>query len=99
MNLGNVKKKDTVRISTKDLSRLLAEHEQMSNHVTELQERLGQLLEENRQLKAAVPPPPEDEPIVEYPPSPTVQDPFDTFGPDVYIDGASKFRNDYFQGK
>ena len=107
-----VKKKETVRISKKDLARLLNEHEHMSQQITELQVRLGELLEENRKLKETLETPlpteedwknaPEDwgpgpgrspdpnDPLPINPP----MDPFDQWGPDVFIDGASRFRNE-----
>jgi|SRR5579885_74926 len=98
--MTEIKRKETIRISKKDLTRLLTENEQLAQHVTELQIRLNELLEENRQLKASLEHSqdyseegmPED-----FGPGPgRSPDPFDplpTWGPDVYIDGASKFRN------
>jgi hypothetical protein len=56
------KKKDTVRISKKDLLKLLSENEHMTKQVKELQGRMNEMLEEIRALKAekvAVPPEPE----------------------------------------
>ena len=49
------KKKETVRISKKDLLRLLSENEQQLKLITELQTRLNELLEENRKLKQQEP--------------------------------------------
>ena len=52
MNLDvDIKRKATVRVSRKDLQKLLAENEQMAEQITALQTRLNELLEENRQLK------------------------------------------------
>jgi hypothetical protein len=85
MNLGSVKKKDTVRVSQKDLQRLLTEHAHMAEQITSLQERMSELLEENRRLKSQ---PPVVIPVPEPTPHTGISDPFDMFGPDVYIDGS-----------
>jgi TolA-binding protein len=49
------KKKLTVRISKKDLLKLLSENEAMSKQITELQTRMNEMLEEIRNLKRASP--------------------------------------------
>ena len=54
MNTRKVKKKNTVRISQKDLLKLLAENEHMKNQVTELQTRGTELITENRDLKKKI---------------------------------------------
>ena len=50
-NLDETKKKETVRISKKDLLKLLSENEHMTKQITELQTRMTRLVEENRTLK------------------------------------------------
>jgi hypothetical protein len=95
------KKKETVRISKKDLRRLLAENEQQLNHITELQTRLNDLLEENRQLKlkaelpvkpkVADPDPKTDDPndpdyFPKYDPEPHIYPPLN---PNIYFDGSN----------
>jgi regulator of replication initiation timing len=51
MNLEESKKKETIRISKKDLLKLLSENEHMTKQITELQTRMNELVEENRRLK------------------------------------------------
>ena len=51
MNLEDVKKKETVRISKKDLLKLLSENEHMTKQITELQTRMTELVEENRKFR------------------------------------------------
>ena len=80
MNLEETKKKETVRISKKDLLNLLSENEHMAKQITELQTRMNELVEENRKLKL--------EAIVgtrtEH-----VPDPMPFINPDIYFDGSS----------
>ena len=75
MNLEDTKKKETVRISKKDLLRLLTENEQMSKQITSL-------LEENKILKG-------EKPTEKNDPN-DLLDPFPHpfINPDIYFDGA-----------
>lgn len=100
------KKKDTVRISKKDLLKLLADNEHLTQQVKDLQGRCNEYLEEVRSLKkdleeaeAALLEKEEGsmaerikkvmEDVAEkHPHNPM---PFHPMGPDIYIDGASKF--------
>lgn len=92
MNLEDSKKKETIRISKKDLLKLLSENEHMARQVTELQTRMTELVEENRRLKlpAKVAAPFSnlldddyvDEPFPRYDPPLTI--------PDIYFDGANR---------
>lgn len=52
MTEGKVKNKDTLRISQKDLLKLLEENKHMSSQVTELQTRGTELVNEVRDLKS-----------------------------------------------
>lgn len=79
MNLEETKKKETVRISKKDLLKLLSDNEHMAAQVTELQTRMTELVEENRKLKL--------EAIVG--PRPQQHDPLPFINPDIYFDGAN----------
>jgi hypothetical protein len=86
------KKKDTVRISKKDLLKMLSENEQQAKQIKDLQDRCNQYLEEVRDLKKKL----QDALIkkamdsvreeIQHNPMPV-----HPFGPDIYIDGASKF--------
>jgi hypothetical protein len=90
MNLDESKKKETVRISKKDLLKLLSENEHMAKQVTELQTRMTELVEENRRLKLPPKIAARAEPVYDDPddePFPTF-DPNPTFDPSIYIDGA-----------
>lgn len=115
MNTNEVpKKKDTIRISKKDLLKLLADNEQQAQQIAALQARCNEYLEEVRSLKkdleeaeAALL---EEETKVEEPEETmaerikkamdSVKDiprnpdpmPYHPMGPDIYIDGASRFR-------
>ncbi len=93
------KKKETVRISKKDLLRLLSENEQQLKHITELQTRCNELLEENRQLKLEKEDVKPDKP--QHNPEPRTDDPNDEdyfpkydpphphpINPNIYFDGA-----------
>lgn len=106
------KKKDTIRISKKDLLKLLADNEQQAQQIAALQARCNEYLEEVRSLKkdleeaeAAL----LEEDKVEEPEETmaerikkameSVKDerphnpmPYHPMGPDIYIDGASRFR-------
>lgn len=82
MNLEETKKKETVRVSKKDLLKLLSENEQMAKQITELQTRMTELVEENRKLKL--------ETIVGPRPSiPDAPDPMPFIDPNIYFDGAN----------
>lgn len=90
------KKKDTIRISKKDLLKLLSDNEQQAAHVKDLQGRCNKYLEEVRDLKkqlqeAKIKKVMEDiaETLPEYPSHNPM--PVHPFGPDIYLDGASKF--------
>ncbi len=98
MNLEESKKKETVRISKKDLLKLLSENEQMAKQITELQTRMNELVEENRSLKAEKPTPePEIEPkelskedIEELlKPKQHSRPSYPSFRRDVYFDGSN----------
>jgi predicted nuclease with TOPRIM domain len=54
------KKKDTVRISKKDLLELLSDNEHMTNQITNLQSRMSEMVEEIRVLKSEKPVIPEE---------------------------------------
>jgi len=83
MNLDESKKKETVRISKKDLLKLLSDNEHMSKQVTELQTRMTELVEENRRLKL--------EAITGRPPVAVLpeSDPMPFIRPDIYFDGSN----------
>lgn len=53
MNLEESKKKETVRISKKDLLKLLSENEQMAKQITELQAEINELTDKNRKMTTA----------------------------------------------
>jgi uncharacterized protein (DUF3084 family) len=99
MNLDvDIKRKATVRVSRKDLQKLLAENEQMAEQITALQTRMNELLEENRSLKAEKPAPvPEVEPkelskedIEELlKPQERTRPSYPSFRRDVYFDGSN----------
>lgn len=90
------KKKETVRISKKDLLRLLSDNEQQLKHITELQTRLNELLEENRQLKMEKLPAKVAQPVINE----GEDDDFPTYtpsedfhpqhiNPNIYFDGSN----------
>jgi hypothetical protein len=54
-------KKDTVRVSKKDLLKLLSENEHQAKQITELQARMSQMQEEIRALKFSKEPVPLEE--------------------------------------
>ena len=54
MNTGKVKKKNTVRISQKDLLELLSHNQHLQLQVTELQTRGTELVTENRAHKETI---------------------------------------------
>ena len=107
------KKKDTIRISKKDLLKLLAENEQQAEQIKRLQDRCNEYLEEVRSLKADLSEAEkaldvaeetmlekEEESLadrikkaMEDMPPPRNPDPmpYHPMGPDIYIDGASRF--------
>lgn len=96
MNLDvDIKRKATVRVSRKDLRKLLTENEQMGEQITALQTRLNELLEENRKLRAeklqpkpAIDPEDDDiEPFPDFNPQPHLID------PNIYFDGSNGLRN------
>jgi len=94
MNLEESKKKETVRISKKDLLKLLSENEQMAKQITELQTRMNELVEENRVLKAEKPakePEPKElsEEDIEDLLKPTPRPSYPSFRRDVYFDGSN----------
>ena len=99
MNLDETKKKETVRISKKDLLKLLSENEHMSRQITELQARMGELVEENRELRAnlpdkvAAPVVNEDDPNDLLDPFPTYDPPHPHINPNIYFDGANGLGN------
>lgn len=101
------KKKETVRISKKDLLALLSENEHLQQQVKDLQGRCNEYLEEVRSLKkdleeaeAAILETDTEESMAdrikkamdsvkdERPHNPM---PVHPFGPDIYLDGASRF--------
>lgn len=84
MNLDETKKKETVRVSKKDLLKLLSENEHMAAQVTELQTRMTELVEENRRLKLPPKIAAKAVPVYDDPD----EEPFPTFDPSIYIDGA-----------
>jgi len=76
MNLEtDIKRKATVRVSKKDLQKLLSENEQMAVQITALQARMTELVEENRKLKSKT-----DEYLDES---------FPPYDPNIYFDGAN----------
>ena len=89
MNLEETKKKETIRISKKDLLKLLSENEHMTKQITELQTRMTELVEENRRLKlpakVAAKPPPFSNLLDDE----SVDEPFPTYDPNIYFDGAN----------
>lgn len=99
MSDEKVKKKDTVRISQKDLLKLLAEHEHMTNQITELQTRGTELITENRDLKKQIQDLEQQMGVISalqamlevqnksksYDPGPEL------FNPDIYIDGSRHY--------
>lgn len=105
MNLDvDIKRKATVRVSRKDLQKLLAENEQMAEQITALQNRMNELLEENRRLRVELDDFPEFKPD-KTPVEPEPYDPDDdnTFpdynpphphiDPNIYFDGSNGLRN------
>lgn len=84
MNLEETKKKETVRISKKDLLKLLSENEHMTKQITELQARMTELVEENRRLKLPAKIAAKTLPNDDY-----VDEPFPTYDPNIYFDGAN----------
>ncbi len=48
------KKKDTIRVSKKDLLELLSDNEHMANQITDLQTRMNEMQEEIRAFKSAL---------------------------------------------
>jgi hypothetical protein len=104
MNEEIPKKKDTVRISKKDLLKLLAENEQQAAQIQKLQERCNEYMEEVRSLKKDLEEAEdamlekEEESIADrikkamadVPRNPSPM-PLHPMGPDIYIDGASRF--------
>lgn len=102
------KKKDTVRISKKDLLKLLSDNEQQAKQIKDLQGRCNDYLEEVRSLKkdleeaeAALLEGDKEESMADRikKAMDSVKDevrhnpmPYHPMGPDIYIDGASKFR-------
>ncbi len=98
MNLEETKRKETIRISKKDLLKLLSENEQMAKQITELQTRMSELVEENRVLKVEKP---ATEPEVEpkelskenieelLKPQPHSRPSYPSFRRDVYFDGSN----------
>lgn len=97
----STKKKETVRIAKKDLARLLNENEQMSHQITDLQTKINELLEENRQFKEQISVPEDEGAPEDWGPGPgrspdtndplpsDPRDPFPHWGPDIYLDGRS----------
>lgn len=82
MNLDiDVKRKATVRISKKDLQKLLSENEIMAVKIAALQDQVERLKEENRILGHLT------KPIVERV-SPPPDDPLPFIDPNIYFDGA-----------
>lgn len=84
MNLeADIKRKETVRVSKKDLLKLLTENEHMAQQITELQTRLTELQVENRRLRLEQITGRKAEPVNPEPaPAPFI-------GPDIYFDGHS----------
>lgn len=82
MNLeADVKRKETVRVSKKDLLKLLTENEHMAQQITELQARVTELEVENRRLRL--------EQITGRKAEPVNPEPAPFIGPDIYFDGHS----------
>lgn len=103
MNLDGAKKKETVRISKKDLLKLLSDNEHMTRQVKELQTRMTELVEENRVLKSdlpnkvAAPVIDEEDPNDLLDPFPTYHPPF--ISPDIYFDGSLDAAGPRFRSK
>lgn len=77
----DVKRKATVRISKKDLQKLLTENEKMAEQIATLQDQIERLKEENRILAHLT------KPIIERVPPPP-DDPLPFIDPNIYFDGA-----------
>lgn len=87
MNLDeDIKRKATVRVSRKDLQKLLLENEQMAEQIVALRAELDALRKEHLPAKPKVEPPPvePDEPdtFPDYNPQPFIR-------PDIYFDGSN----------
>lgn len=80
MNLDeDIKRKATVRVSRKDLQKLIAENEQMAEQIIALRAELDKLRKEHLPVKPkteVIPPPPDEEP-------------FPTYDPNIYFDGSN----------
>ncbi len=86
----NTKKKDTVRISKKDLLKLLSDNEHYQKQITELQTRGTELVTENRELKRQLAERPPFHYIpIEVPPPPQPSGIHPDLGPDIYFDSAN----------
>jgi Mn-dependent DtxR family transcriptional regulator len=101
------KKKDTIRISKKDLLKLLSDNEQQAKQIKDLQGRCNEYLEEVRSLKKDLEE--AEAALLEGDKEESMADrikkamdsvkediqrnpmPVHPFGPDIYLDGASKF--------
>lgn len=96
MNTEKTKKKETIRISKKDLLKLLADNEHYQKQITELQTRGTELLLENRELKKqlATQPPFTFVPI-EVPPPVQPSDIHPDLGPDIYFDNSYGLRDEH----
>jgi hypothetical protein len=90
MTLGKIKKKNTIRVSQKDLLELLSHNQHLQNQVIELQTRGTELVTENRSFKETI------EKLelqinilkaVTAPPQ--YHNPYEFMDPDIYFDGAN----------
>jgi cytochrome c-type biogenesis protein CcmH/NrfG len=87
MNTDVPKKKETIRISKKDLRQLLNDNAHYQQQITELQTRNTELLLENRELKKQATVLPESILIPYEPPAqPAPMHP--DLGPEIYFDNA-----------
>lgn len=93
---GPEKKKETVRISKKDLLRILAENEQMALQIAGLQSELAAVIDENLILKGEKFPSVEEDLLDPFPTyEPPTRDPEPHIYPsfprqDIYFDGSNK---------
>jgi hypothetical protein len=87
MNTDNLKKKETIRISKRDLRQLLSDNEHYQKQITELQTRNTELLLENRELKKQVITLPESI-LIPYEPPVQPSLPHPDLGPDIYFDNS-----------
>lgn len=95
MNTDKIKRKETIRISKKDLLKLLADNEHYQKQITELQARGTELVTENRELKRQLAErQPQFIPIEIGPPIPPPSIHPD-LGPDIYFDNSYGLRDEH----